>query len=260
MINKGKIIMSILKIGGQIFGVDTKPITNAKIKIIDTDMGSSSDVIFRGTTDSEGKFRGDSSNWEDNNWINGPFNTRVPMPDILSLEFDVEKAGKTHKGPYLHMNNYRSAPIICPWSNPDTLFAKVNDVFCYSAESTKAEMSRLLDNNDSITLHIFDPAVRAAYAPLTGSRNAQAAFISSAIGIDDAVVLAAGASALLILLGIAAVIVAVGYVEGVKASGEAMLLAVDKGCNNTTFENSTGVDNTGSNQTTTKVEFDCSNI
>lgn len=275
--------MSSIKIGGRVIGLNGKPITNARIKIIDKDIGSKNDVIFRGRTDNDGKFRGESSNWQDKNWINGPFNTKIDTPDIPDFVFEVTKADKKHTGSFLYswVIDYTSAPIICPWNNPDTLFAKVNDVFCYTPEATRDEISKNIENKKKIVLHIFDPDVRRAFAPLTLDVNnlrnyikdvlgpvvpmtlgvddavATGGVVPMAVGVDDAVVI--GASALLILLGISAVIIAAGAVYGVVVMGEAMSLAINKGCQNVSFENSTEVDNNGDNKTTTIGEFDCSN-
>lgn len=266
--------MPSVKIGGQVFGLNTQPITNATIKIIDIDSGSKNDVIFRGQTDAKGKFRGNSSNWQDRNWVNGPFGSSIDVPDVPLFHFEVTKGNEKHTGVFVPspIIDYTSAPIICPWNNPDTLFAKVNDVFCYTPENTKAEILKNIAAKKKIVLQIFDPAARAAYMPLTMDTNILRSYVKDVlnidvqpsvapmvVGIDDATLGAAGTAALLILLGISAVIVSAGFVYGVALIGEGMLAAIDKGCKKASFKESTEVDNHGSNKTILEGDFDCSN-
>jgi hypothetical protein len=246
--------MPRIKLGGQVFGLNTQPITHATIKIIDTDFGSSNDVILRTRTDGEGKFTGRSSNWKDANWINVGFGARIPTPDILSLEFEVKKGNETHRGLFIHLWDYHSAPIVCPWSNPDTLFAKVNNINCYGPEETKESIERLISLNQLETLEIFDTATRQAFSSLAEDKRIIRNSTGTIYGASTA--LAVG-STTTILLAIAAIIIASSAAIGIVFVGLSLLLAIDKGCENIEFEQGTGVNNLGENKSTLKVKFNC---
>ena len=246
--------MPRIRLGGQVFGLNTEPITHATIRIIDTDLGSNNDVILNATTNSEGKFIGLSSNWEDSNWINTGFGLRIPTPDILSLKFEVKKGNKTHSGPFVHLWDNHSAPIVCPWNNPDTLFAKVNNINCYSPEETKESMERLILANELETLEIFDPSTRLAFSSLAEDERV----IRNSTGMiyGHSAALAVG-STTTILLAVAAIIIASSTVIGVVFVGLSLLLAIDKGCENIGFEQDTSLDNLGQNKSTLKASFNC---
>ena len=246
--------MPRINLGGQVFGLNTKPITHATIKIIDTDFGSSNDVILRASTDSEGKFTGVSSDWKDSNWINTGFGVRIPTPDILSLRFEVKKGNKTHSGLFIHLWDYHSAPIVCPWNNPDTLFAKVNNVNCYSPEETKESMERLISENKLEKLEIFDPATRQAFSSL--AEDPRIIRHSTGMIYGASAALAIG-STTTILLAVAAIIIASSTAIGIVFVGLSLLLAIDKGCENIGFKQDTSLDNLGQNKSTLKVSFNC---
>jgi hypothetical protein len=247
--------MSILKISGKVFGINTQPITNASIKIIDKDYGSSDDIIFRGTTNNNGKFYGKSRNWIDNNWINGWGGIRVPIPDIMQLEFTVRKGDKSHTGPYIHLNDYLSAPIICPWSNPLTLFAKIGNEEFYDAESTRDKLKELVSTHANFELEIFDPLVITAFSILTNGESITEEFVSNMTqGLE---VIDPFTGTALILLALAALITASGTAAATVIISMAVFEAISTGRCSPEFENSTDIDNTGATKQTTKVKFNC---
>lgn len=106
--------MSKLKIGGRVNYVDGSPAKNATVRIIDQDDRSADNVIFTDTTDSQGKFSGTSIDWKDESDGFWPWEH-----DFLSLKFEVtDSIGRTHSGPFIHISNYVSVPIILPFVKP----------------------------------------------------------------------------------------------------------------------------------------------
>jgi len=244
--------MSQLKLGGQVFGVNAKPITNAEVVIIDNDFGGNgNDIIFKGSTNHEGKFHALSRNWKDDNWIRGPLGNTINTVDHLDLDFIVKKSGEEHSGKFFIVGDYLSIPIICPWNNPDVIFSKVNNIFCYTAEETVLEMEKCIMSKSPMTLHIFDPVIKTIFEPLTFHPNIQQQHIASITGVTEA------SGILLILLGVAAIMVAGSILVGASLIGSAVLLAITEGCTDIVFTKDTEIDNDGSSKDTTKATFEC---
>lgn len=112
--------MAKLKIGGTILYNDLRsPVPSATVQIYDLDQGGNGhDLIFSKRTGSDGKFGGISSEWNDRNTITITTvfgKATVDTPDVLALEFRVNADGRQHKGPFIHIADYNSAPIILPW-------------------------------------------------------------------------------------------------------------------------------------------------
>ncbi|MGI0486560.1 hypothetical protein ACN4EK_14060 [Pantanalinema rosaneae CENA516] len=100
------------------------PVVNAQVQIYDLDQGGNgNDKIYEGKTNGNGEFSGLSQEWIDRNTIRfdtpfGPFTQEVP--DIMALEFRVVVDGQAHKGPYFHVGDNRSVPIVMPITPPVT--------------------------------------------------------------------------------------------------------------------------------------------
>ena len=112
--------MAKLKIGGNVLYNDLQtPVPNTVVQIYDLDQGGNGhDLIFSKRTGADGKFGGTSSDWNDRNTIT--INTffgkaTVNVPDMMVLEFRTTADGRQHKGPFIHISDYNSAPIILPW-------------------------------------------------------------------------------------------------------------------------------------------------
>ena len=108
--------MSKLKISGLVLYNDLHtPVPNARVQIYDVDTGGNgTDKILDKRTGTDGKFTGISSEWSDANYLS-TFVGNVPVPDMLILEFRVTENTKVHRGPFIHIGDYNSAPIIVPW-------------------------------------------------------------------------------------------------------------------------------------------------
>ncbi|MEB3356056.1 MAG: hypothetical protein VKK04_04970 [Synechococcales bacterium] len=115
--------MSRLALGGKVLYSDIQtPVANARVQIYDLDQGGNgNDRIYEGTTNGDGTFSGLSGEWSDRNTIriNTPFGPIIQdVPDFLALEFRVVAEGQIHKGPYFHLGDNNSVPIVMPISPP----------------------------------------------------------------------------------------------------------------------------------------------
>ncbi len=115
--------MSRLMLGGKVLYSDMQtPVVNARVQIYDLDRGGNgNDRIYEGRTNSNGEFSGLSQEWVDRNTIriNTPFGSFIQeVPDVLALEFRVDADGRVHKGPYFHIGDNASVPIVMPIAPP----------------------------------------------------------------------------------------------------------------------------------------------
>lgn len=94
-----------LNIKGKVLFMDGAPAPNARVRIYDKDLTNGRDKIFEETSNSAGEFSGKSGVYDDE-----PF-------DILNLDFSVKQGGRTHNGPYFHVDR-NSVPIVLPWPSP----------------------------------------------------------------------------------------------------------------------------------------------
>jgi len=214
-------------------------------------------LIFRGTTDEEGKFHGLSREWVDSNWVSipSPFgpNGRVQIPDLIDLDFIVTKGGESHRGPFIHLAENLSAPIICPWNNPKPLFAKVDGKFFFDANAAQKKIIQLIKSNSKFELEIFDPVVRNALSPLANGKKVTRRFVE---GRMSTMALEPVSSIGITLLAVAAIILVTGAAISVVLIGVAIILAIEKGCS-PNVEKATGLDQDGQVQDTLKVQFRC---
>ena len=226
--------MPTIQISGQLLGMNGNPINNAQITIIDNDLGSSNDLIYSGRTGSQGMFRGTSSNWQDNNWVDGPLGLRIPVPDILSLYFKVKKGDRQHSGPFVLLPNNTSAPIIVPWSE-QVVFATVNGIECFSASEVQRRIMSESNSANSVNVNIYDPVLKAAFEPITRSERALRDFVQSSTpslsisgqtNIPFALDPFTGTA--LILLAISAIILAAGATTGITLVGLGINYAIRK--------------------------------
>ncbi len=234
--------MTKLKLGGQVFDANMNPVANAKIAIIDEDIGATNDVILTKITDSDGKFKGVSKEWNDGNFINTPLGTRQ-ISDTLQLIFQVSKGEKSHQGSFVHVADHLSAPIICPWLDPKVLIAKVNNTPCYTDQEFKSELQKGLSSGKNVTIRIYDPAIQTAFAPMVGNPTSRKAFAENiSANIVEGVPVPTPPDIFFVLLGVAIIIVASAALIGVAILGSAVLLAITLGYSQIGFEHETDAD------------------
>lgn len=247
--------MSRLRISGVVLGIDTKPITNASITITDKDVGSSNDRILRTETNHLGQFSGLSREWSDSNWIDGPWNTRVPTPDLMLLEFTVKKGDESHTGPFIHLADNLSAPIICPWNDPRALFAKIDGEEFYDAFSTAEKIKDLTKSGSDFELEIFNETVKDAFSPLAGGNNVTDQFVGGRIQGFAAVEIIVATTGLLI--AIAMIISVAGASIATVYMGIALLEAVSSQNCSPEVEQDAGIDQNGRTRNILKMKFNC---
>jgi hypothetical protein len=115
--------MGSIKLGGVVAWKDGRsPVAGARVRIYDVDSGGNgNDLIFDQVVGEDGKFRGESTEWKDTNTVPVAFGASMPVPDALLLEFRVKLPdGRAHTGPYLHLGDYSSWPLIVPFPRTGT--------------------------------------------------------------------------------------------------------------------------------------------
>lgn len=103
------------------------PCADATVTVYDVDAGGNGDdVIYTGTTDSEGFFRGQSREWVDTNTARVPIgfgrSISQAVPDVLVLQVRIRKNGQdTGRIPYaVNPAGVPAPPIILPFGSPQT--------------------------------------------------------------------------------------------------------------------------------------------
>jgi len=151
--------MAKLKIAGMVRYSDlTTPAKGAKVRIYDLDSGGNgNDEIFSVTTDGEGHFSGESKDWQDTNTVRVrlPFGSiNVTTPDLMLLEFRVESDGKTHRGPFVHLGDNASAPIILSTAAPvGKARREVLQLITLSERATDKELYEVIEFGAEVTVH-----------------------------------------------------------------------------------------------------------
>ena len=150
------------------------PVRGASIEVIDIDPGGSDDVIWTGSTDTEGKFSGTSKEWQDTKtfsvWVQDSLipprghweNKTVPDPtDLLLLKVRVKQAGRTHEAfPFL---NSSPVPVVVPWGPPTILtrdsraLVIVNNTVDLGRADLKALYQFLETSGDAVARAILGP-------------------------------------------------------------------------------------------------------
>lgn len=161
--------MAKFRITGQVLAANMAPVAGASVRIIDKDEDGRDDVILTRTTDAQGYFRGLSSEWQDTRQT--PLVTLPPWTDTKVLAFEVRKNGRTHAGPFLHVSDTTSVPIVVPWLESPSVLAKVNGVGCDSPNDIISAVMRAAQRGDPIQLEVLDPRAVADLQILTESRQ-----------------------------------------------------------------------------------------
>ena len=108
--------MAKLDIAAVVQYANLSPVPGATVNIIDLDRGGNgNDLILTATTDAQGKFRRQSKEWIDLNNVRIPWGGKLSTPDVLALQFRVEKDGKVHEGPFLFVSDGVLVSILTPW-------------------------------------------------------------------------------------------------------------------------------------------------
>jgi len=117
--------MAKINISGQVLYNDMSPARLAAVEIWDLDLGpgGKNDKILARTTNEQGNFAGQSSEWKDAEAV--VFG--VPVLDVLNLEFRVSSEGNTHRGPFF-MGQGTSIPIVLPWGPPKPISKSERDL------------------------------------------------------------------------------------------------------------------------------------
>ena len=113
--------MAKLNIAGVVQYADLSPVHGAVVKIIDLDEGGNgNDIILEDVTDAGGKFKKQSKEWIDLNNVKIRWNSTVYIPDMLALQFRVEKDDEIYEGPFLYVGDDVLVPILTPWQPPSS--------------------------------------------------------------------------------------------------------------------------------------------
>jgi hypothetical protein len=161
--------MSKFRIQGQVLAANLAPVAGASVKIIDKDEDGRDDVILTRTTNDRGNFSGMSTEWQDTRKT--PLVDLPPWTDTKVLAFEVRKGGRAHSGPFMHVDDTTSVPIIVPWLETPVLLAKVNGIACDSPDDIIAEVMRAARRGDRINLEVLDPVTVTALGILTEGRQ-----------------------------------------------------------------------------------------
>ncbi|MGH7187246.1 MAG: hypothetical protein ACREIB_13335, partial [Pseudomonadota bacterium] len=109
--------MPRMNIAGRVLYSDLIPAAGVKVVIRDLDGtgGREDDRIFNAVADADGRFAGLTDDWLDREGrVFG-----VDIVDILRLEFTATALdGRSHRGPFLRLDDRNSAPIIFPFPAP----------------------------------------------------------------------------------------------------------------------------------------------
>lgn len=151
------------------------PVVGAKVEITDVDApGRGNDIILTTTTDTNGKFEGTSSEWQDTIKVRipaptfkNPFRTKeIEKPDItdvlmLNARIKYECPGSSPKEtilPYTYINdNIESPPLVVPWGPcRGRLIAKINGNECNSYDEMANQLKGAIDRGENpIKIRVF---------------------------------------------------------------------------------------------------------
>jgi hypothetical protein len=215
-----------LKIAGVVQYADLSPVQGAAIEIIDLDQGGNgNDIIMSDVTSVEGKFRKETIDWNDTNNVRVPWGTQS-IPDLMVLQFKVRKDGNVHEGPFVHVGDWVSVPILTPWL-PNTPAATVNGVACESPDEAIAAIKREIGQGRPITIRVYDP-VAAKALEILGRAEDTKSMVVDKLGISTRAIEPVSGTAL-IILAIAALVVAVGAGVVLGAIGVGLIMAISEG-------------------------------
>ncbi|NUQ51342.1 MAG: hypothetical protein HUU19_01440 [Phycisphaerales bacterium] len=224
------------------------PVRGLTVKAYDIDAGDPDDLIWQGTTDSNGDFGGQSSEWKDRIRIPRPF----PLPpamvenptDLLLLRLEISDGSTTI--PYTPFLSNSPIPVV--WPVPPAPCVLVNGEVCNSPVDVKQKVIARTQQRSGITIELSGPvaaylwsirlrgtelkqALEAARPDLTGFINPWGADDVAALVVAIAILcFAVGVSTFVVCVGIAIIImVAKNYrfddisFEGNPATGTAKI-------------------------------------
>lgn len=168
-----------------------KALAGAQVELFDIDLGGGDDRIWQGSTDAEGRFSGNSDEWQDKKtlrvfdprvgrWVE----TQVPDPsDVLLLKLRVTAQGRQHEVmPYLY-NAPVQLPVIVPWGTPEVrkeqrALVVVNNTVAGGAAELR-ELYRFIEAaGDAVAVALCGPHY-AQRRSLNGSDATLAALLSN---------------------------------------------------------------------------------
>lgn len=164
--------MGSLSIKGKIFhppglwGLN-KPVAGASIKIEDLDLpGRQNDVIWQGSTDSNGNFQGTTSDWQDRITVTPathftPAITIADPTDIMLLQITISQntptGTKQITAPFVWLgNNLPSPPMLVTWGPPDAV-VKINGHECYTRQDIESNTTTAINSGSPLTIQVYGP-------------------------------------------------------------------------------------------------------
>lgn len=156
--------MAILTFNQQVrYFPGTVPCAGATVTVYDVDAGGNGDdVIYTGTTDSQGFFRGQSREWVDSNTARVPtgfggFITQN-VPDVLVLQVRVRKGNQdSGRMPYaVTPVGVPAPPIILPFGSPQSTLHVDGDL-CNSTGDFFGKVMDKLANGQDLKIAIRGP-------------------------------------------------------------------------------------------------------
>lgn len=153
----------------------TLPLQSASIEIFDVDEGGNGDdIIFTGTTDSNGYFQGTSKDWVDRNTVRrkvGPIWVNVDVPDAPIFMVRIRQ-GSNDTGripfPQPPVGSAPIIPIIVPWSCIGLRKPKVNGVECNDGYDLQVKARAAFERREPIVhITLYGPDAMA-FIPFAG--------------------------------------------------------------------------------------------
>ncbi|MBL8761999.1 MAG: hypothetical protein JNL50_11930 [Phycisphaerae bacterium] len=195
------------------------PVRGLGVKVYDIDAGDPDDLIWQGTTDSNGEFAGQSGDWQDRIRIPRPF----PLPPVVApnptdvLLFRLEVSDGSTTIPYTPFLNNSSVPVI--WPLPPAPSVRVNGEACGSPVEIKQKVIARTQQRSGITIELSGPVAAYLWAirlrgselkqALEAARPDLAGFINP-WGADDVAALIVAIAILSFAVGVSAFVVCVG--------------------------------------------------
>jgi len=246
--------MAQLQLKGKVFYMPgtwgpAVPVQGATVKIIDIDQpGKGDDQIWTGTTDANGNFQGTSSEWQDSttnrlwvpDWRGGHWETfTVPdITDILVLQARVSQGGHETVLPFVFIgNNIESPPLIVAWGPPPRVLGKVNGVECTSVTAMNDKLKTAIQANSTpITIEVYGLEA-TALRPLAQAPDQLRTWVRQRLNLPAGAYNPWGGDDVFwVLVGVAIIILAVGASALMIAIGIAIIIAVLKGYKNVNVE------------------------
>lgn len=278
--------MSKLKIKGRIYYPPgpwgaTKPVANASVTITDIDLpGKTNDKILKATTDSEGRFRGLSNEWQDTTRVrywkvdsitsgHWAYQTQPDMTDVMILMVKIEADGKEITIPFPFAGDNVEIPLLVTWG-PSTppAWGTVNGIEFTDFQKLIDKFIATIETKDPIELKLYGgwsdavvplveliqkPPLELAQDVFPGSRPGS---IILAIGAISITIAAAEIAALATLvLAIGGLILLTGAAVFITALGVAVILAIVAGYCDISAAQTTTTDSNGNPSNVTGISL-----